>query len=118
MKRLLTSAIFGAALTVGASVSAIALPSAGTVSPAAGSIVEMVHGYHRHCASGPRGWVHRHTHDDDRVPCRHHYREGGYYGGGYHHGGYYRDTSPGIVLRFGPGHHGGHHYRHHHHGHR
>ena len=117
MKRLLSSAVVVAALTVGASLSANALPSTGTI-PAAGSMVEKVHGYHRHCAAGPRGWVHRHTWDDDRVPCRHHYRGGGsYYGGGYHHGGHhrdsyhggyyresyprYRDTGPGIQLRFG-----------------
>ena len=127
MKRLLSSALLGAALTVGACVSANALPSIGTAIPAASSIVEKVHDYHRHCAAGPRGWVHRHTHDDDKVPCRQHYRgSGSYYGGGGHggyhrdtyysgrhhdsyhrgyygdhHRGYYRDSGPSIQLRFG-----------------
>ena len=110
MKGLLSSALVSAALTVGAS-SANALPSGGPVAPPASSLVEKVHGYHRHCAPGPRGWVHRHTWDDERVPCRHHYRGGGYYGGGhgyygrYYHDGYprryYRDSGPSIGLRFG-----------------
>ena len=38
------------------------------VAPEATSGVELVHGDHRSCRSGPAGW-HRHTRGGDRVRC-------------------------------------------------
>ena len=89
MNRLLSSALLGATLAFGASMTASAAPV--SPPPASSSIksnVEKVHSYHRSCRSS-----HRHT-AHGRVYCGH----------------YYRDSEPGITLRLGErdrGHHRG-----------
>jgi len=91
MNRLLPSALLGATLAFGASMTASAAPV--SPPPASSSIksnVEKVHGYHRSCRSG-----HRHT-AHGRVYCGH----------------FYRDIEPGITLRLGERDRGNHRNRH------
>jgi len=80
MNRLLSSALLGAILAFGASMTANAAPvSPSPATPAMKSSVEKVHADHRSCRNG-----HRHT-ARGRVYC----------------GQFYRGSEPGITLRLG-----------------
>jgi hypothetical protein len=91
MNRLLSSALLGATLAFGASMTASAAPvSPSAATPLMMNTVEKVHSYHRSCRSG-----HRHT-AHGRVHCGH----------------FYRDSEPGITLRLGERDRGNHRNRH------
>lgn len=80
MNRFVSSALLGATLVFGASVTASAAPVSPPLAPSSTkSSVEKAHAYHRSCRGG-----HRHT-EHGRVSCGH----------------FYRDSQPGITLRFG-----------------
>jgi hypothetical protein len=80
MNHLLSSALLGATLAFGASVTASAAPvSPSPAAPSTKSSVEKAHGFHRSC----RG-EHRHT-GHGRIHCSDSYRY----------------SEPGITLRFG-----------------
>jgi hypothetical protein len=85
MNRLLSAALFSAALVCGASLSASAAPL-NPAAPGAQSGLQKVHGDHRSC-SGGSSWRHRHAWDGDRIRCGSRY--------------YYRDSGPGVTLHFG-----------------
>jgi hypothetical protein len=93
MKRYLCGALVGAGVLVASSLGANAAPLAPQgQTPAAGTAIEKVHGYHRHCRRG-----HRHNRWGEWRSC-----------------GYYRHySSPGIHLHFG--YRDRHRHRHHHH---
>lgn len=86
MNRLLFSALVGSTIAVGAAGTAGAAPLSMTpTTPATENAVEKVHGYHRSCAGDP-DYLHRHSPSGRRIECGRRY---------------YRDSSPGITLRFG-----------------
>lgn len=93
MNRYLSSALGAAGLLLAGSMTASAAPIVPT-SPTAGTAIEKVHGDHRSCRRG-----HRHSRWGDWRSC----------------GYYYRDSSPGVYLRFGGDRHRGLHRGHRHH---
>ncbi len=66
MNRLLSSALLGSTVVMGTAFGASALPLSAT--PETDNGIEMVHGYHRHCAGDP-DYAHRHSRSGYRIEC-------------------------------------------------
>jgi hypothetical protein len=93
MNRYFYSALVGGGLLFAGSMSANAAPLT-PQAPTADTSIEKVHGDHRGCRRG-----HRHSRWGEWRSCGH----------------YYRDSAPGVYLRFGGDRHRSHHRGHRHH---
>lgn len=69
MRKLLVTGILGAGLVAGLPAVAGPVSSATGIGPIDGGSVTLVHGLHRSCQLGKRGW-HRHNDWGQRRPCR------------------------------------------------